>query len=207
MRIISYVQTVYNLRMLQPQCHAMQHCPSIDTATRVTQRIAAWSHCVRACRRAKALIGRPADRFAAHGLAECAPVLCASRPAAHQPACLGSAGPRLVRAPPPLLAPLPGEEAWLRPPAPDALTGREAPQQAGSDAGALLAAALDAPLLPVEQQGVRLVLAFFCEARAHSSQLLMAWGPWVGCEQRVQIAAVGLEARVISSFCVLLPTS
>ena len=137
----------------------------INTATRVTQHIAAWSQCIRACRRSRVLTGRPANRSAAQGSAQCAPVLCASRPAAHQPACMGTAGLRLVRAPPPLLAPLPGEEAWLQPPVPDVPMSQRAPQQAGDSKSALLAAALDAPLLPAEQQGVRLMPACFAKRR------------------------------------------
>ena len=163
--MISNMQTMYNLPMLQPQCHAMQCCPSIDAATRVTQLIAAWSHGICACRRSNALIGRAANRSAAQGLAECAPVLCASRPAARRPACVGTAGARLVRAPPPLLAPLPGEEAWLPPSIPDVPVGQGVPQQAGDSMSAPLAATLDAPLLPMEQQGVRPVLACSCEGQ------------------------------------------
>lgn len=53
--------------------------------------------------------------------------------------------------PPPVLAPLPGEERWLHP----LVRGKgRAASGEGSPAPALLAEALDAPLLPAQQQQV-----------------------------------------------------
>ena len=127
------------------------------------QLIAAWAEGVCACGRSSSLIGQPAAQSTALGLAKCLPVLYASRPAAHQPTCIGT---RVVRAAPPLLAPLPIEEAWLHPPALDSPSGQRAPQRAGdSIKAALLAAALDAPLLPAEQQEVRLMRAWSARVR------------------------------------------
>ena len=143
--------------------------PSIfQTAQYLMQLTIAWSDGGCACGRPSLPVGQPTAQTTALGLAKCAPVLCASRPAAHQLGCNGAAGAGLVRAPPPLLAPLPGEEAWLQPPAPDAMLGWGPPQQAGGSARALLAAALNAPLLPAEQKAVRLVPIFFCEAQVDS---------------------------------------
>lgn len=128
-----------------------------QAAIRVIQLIAARSDGACVCRRPSPLTGQPAARSTASGPAKCLPVLCAGQTAAYQPACVGTAGARLLRAPPPLLAPLPGEEAWLHPPVSDVPLGRGAPQPAGDSVSALLAAALHAPLLPAEQQKVRLV--------------------------------------------------